>query len=354
MHAAVAFDWGDEIKLEQARQLAPSQFRSLARRPRTPSSIAYRPAPLRVALPKARLSFPSLGEIEAEAEATLFDFAAVSVALHVPFRLSAGELTRLAGSLSEAEPVVQAARRASESLYHHLLPAIQRPSWSELSEEYFVFLFPPDESLPPPAELLRDSGAWLASLLRLEPEALSEEEIAESLRTRLSYSPKDLLILEWSAAVLIDRDCEETLQTIEFANVQLLEFRHTDNRLDDQLTSAYSLVHPSSRPWKPAWRTHVRPMRDLGDLKIEANSVVERTSNVLKLMGDQYLARTYRLLATKFHLEEWAQSIHRSLAVAESVYQVLSDQASRYRTELLELTVILLIAFEIVMAWLRH
>ena len=32
-------------------------------------------------------------------------------------------------------------------------------------------------------------------------------------------------------AVLVDRECDETLQTIEFANLQLLEFRHIDNRL---------------------------------------------------------------------------------------------------------------------------
>lgn len=354
LRVAVAFDWGDEVKLEHAQQLAPSQFCPLARRPRTPSSIAYRPAPLRFHLPKATLTLEPLGAIEVAAEATVFDFAAVSVALHIPFRLSAGELTRLAGSLSEAEPIVQAARRASESLYRHLLPAIQRPAWSEMTEEYFVFVFPPEDALPRPAELLRDSSGWLASLLRLDAEPLSDEEIIESLRLRLSYSLKDLLILEWSAAVLIDFDCEETLQTIEFANLQLLEFRHTDNRIDDQLASAYSLVHPAPRFWMPFWRTHVRAMRDLGDLKIDANSVVERTSNVLKLMGDQYLARTYRLLAVKFHLEEWTQSIHRSLEVASSVYQVLSDQATRYRTELLELTVILLIAFEIAMAWLRH
>jgi uncharacterized Rmd1/YagE family protein len=39
--------------------------------------------------------------------------------------------------------------------------------------------------------------------------------------------------------------------------------------------------------------------------------------------------------------------------VAESVYQFLSDEAARHRTELLELTIIFLIAFEIVMAWVR-
>jgi len=153
--------------------------------------------------------------------------------------------------------------------------------------------------------------------------------------------------------VLIDRDCEETLQTIEFANLQLLEFRHTDDRLDDQLAAAYALVHPAPSRWRGPWRTHSRALRAVGDLKLDANAVVERTSNVLKLMGDQYLARLYGMLASKFHLEEWTQSIHRSLSVAESVYQFLTDEAARRRTEVLELTVILLIALEIIAAWLR-
>lgn len=353
LHAVVAFDWGDEVDLEHARRLVPADFLTLARRPRTPSSIAYRPSPLRFKLPPASIELPSLGKVELQAEATVFDFAAVSVALRIGFNLAAGDLTRLAGSLSETEPIVQVARGASESLYRHLLPAIERPAWSELSEEYFVFHFAPDGALPEPETLLAESRAWLAGLLRLEAGPLSKQEIDESLRLRLSYSPRDLLILEWSAAVLIDRDCEETLQTIEFANLQLLEFRHTDERLDDQLASAYAIVHPAAHPRRLPWRTHGRALRALGDLKIDANAVVERTSNVLKLMGDQYLARLYGMLASKFHLEEWTQSIHRSLAVAESVYQFLSDEAARRRTELLELTVILLIAFEIVMAWLR-
>ena len=32
LHAAVAFDWGDEVDLEHARRLAPAEFRTLARR----------------------------------------------------------------------------------------------------------------------------------------------------------------------------------------------------------------------------------------------------------------------------------------------------------------------------------
>jgi hypothetical protein len=208
--------------------------------------------------------------------------------------------------------------------------------WSELSEEYFVFELPPMDGLCRPELLGGQQSPWLAGLVRLDGQPLSSAEIAESLRLCLSYRPDDLFVADWAAAVLIDRDCDETLQVIEFANLQLLEFREIDNRLDDRLATAYGFIHSLARSRLPFWRFHTRQVRALGELKVEANSVFERTGNALKLVGDQYLARAYRLLASRFHLDAWEQSIKRSLDVLESVYRAVSNQAATYRLEFLE------------------
>jgi uncharacterized Rmd1/YagE family protein len=95
-------------------------------------------------------------------------------------------------------------------------------------------------------------------------------------------------------------------------------------------------------------------LRTLGELRVEANGLFERTGNALKLLGDQYLSRIYRLAATRFHLKEWERNIQRKLDVAEGVYQVVSDQAATYRTEFLEIIVIILIALEIVLSVVKH
>ena len=71
-------------------------------------------------------------------------------------------------------------------------------------------------------------------------------------------------------------------------------------------------------------------------------------------MGDQYLARIYRLVAERFHVRDWEESIQRKLEVAEGVYRVVSDQTDTYRAEFLEVTVVLLIVLEIVLALFRH
>jgi uncharacterized Rmd1/YagE family protein len=99
---------------------------------------------------------------------------------------------------------------------------------------------------------------------------------------------------------------------------------------------------------------HERPLRVLGELKVEANGLFERTGNVLKLVGDPYIARVYRLMAKRFHLETWIENIQRKLDVAEGVYKVVSDQAGSFRTEFLELIVVLLILIEIVLAFLHR
>ncbi len=160
LHIYVALDWGDEVDLERARRLAPAELLTLARRSRTPSSISYRPLPLRFRLPPLPLELAELGAVQAEAEATVFDFGGLSLALRVPLKLSPAALLRLAGSLSEPARIVEAARRAIAPLFEQLKPAIQQPAVSDLSEEYFVFQLVPGEPWSDVNRLLSSASAW--------------------------------------------------------------------------------------------------------------------------------------------------------------------------------------------------
>ena len=177
-------------------------------------------------------------------------------------------------------PVVQAVRKALQPLYEKLRPAIQDAAWNDMSEEYFVFHLPPGPPLPDITQILQLHAAWVASLTRLESAPLSAEESTEALRLHLSYSPDDLFVADWAAAVLIDRDCEETLQAIEFANLQLLEFRYIDNRLDDSVAGAFGVLHPPKHSPLPLWRSHARMLREIGDLNLEASVLFEHQQRV--------------------------------------------------------------------------
>jgi hypothetical protein len=358
LNVFVAFDWGEEIDLAAARKQGAGVVLDMARRPRTPASIAYHRPPLRFPLAPVAVSMPGLeGAAIQSAEATVFDFGGVSVALAIPFCLPRDRVAELASRLAEhqvAQGVIRTAREVLEPLYHKLLPAIKAPEWSEgLWEEYFVFQLTPGPGLAP-GPLMTADAAWLAGLVRLEDEPLCAEEVAEAVKLPLRYGQADLFLPDWAAAVLIDREPEsaETLQAVEFANLQLLEYRHIDRRLDDVLARADSILRGGA--WSFPLFGPNSSLREVGELKVEASGLFERTGNVLKLVGDQYLSRLYRLLASRLHLAEWERGIQRKLEVLEGIYEVVSDQAAHFRSELLEVLIVLLIVTEIVISLIKH
>ena len=230
-------------------------------------------------------------------------------------------------------------------------PAVYDFSMSSMSEEYIVF-----QLGEPRSRWLENHADWIAGLIRLESEPLSQDEVSEATRLALSYTPTDLVVLDWAAGFVVDADCADTLQVIEFANVQLLEFRHIDDRLDDRLEAAYRLIRPDRhRRWGSGiWKTHGDAVRQVRELEIEAASLFERVDNALKLIGDQYLSRVFDLTSTRFHLRGWQQSIRRKLETVGDVYDLLVQQAGGHRMEALEITVVILIALEIALAFWRH
>jgi hypothetical protein len=353
VHLAFAFDIGDEIDLDRARELLRGELARLPRRKRSPESIGYRPAPIRVPLEPAGVCLPGNPSLlrGPRAELTIFDFGAISLAVQFPVSATPEGLLGLAGNLAEPAALNESARQLLAPWIERLRPAVFDFSPSEMSEEYIVFQLGERR-----AGWLHDHAAWIAGLVRLEAEPLSEAEVREATRLALSYTPTDLVVLDWAAGFIADSECADTLQVIEYANVQLLEFRHIDDRLDDRLEAAYRLIRPERRrPWRAwLWPTHGDAVRHVRELEIEAASLFERVDNALKLIGDHYLARIFELASTRFHLRGWQQSIRRKLETVGDVYDLLIQQAGGSRMEALEITVVILIALEILLALWRH
>jgi hypothetical protein len=353
VHLAFAFDIGDEIDLDRARLILQGEPGRLTRRRRTPESIGYRPAPIRVELDPAGIDLPGAWSFlrPPRGELTIFDFGAISLAVQFPVKTTPVALLELAGRLADLAPLTEAARRLLAPWIERIEPSVYDFSVSDMSEEYIVFQLWERRS-----DWLVNRSNWIAGLVRLESEPLSPEEVREATRLSLAYTPSDLVVLDWAAGVIADPECADTLQVIEFANIQLLEFRHIDDRLDDRLEAAYKLIRPERRrrllPFR--WRLHGDAVRRIRELEIEATSLFERVDNSLKLIGDHYLARIFELAGARFHLRGWQQSIRRKLETVGDVYDLLVQQAGGQRMEALEITVVILIALEIALAVLRH
>jgi hypothetical protein len=347
LHVLIAFDWGGEIDLKQAGALGFKLVKPPAvRRPTSP--FTYTASPLNFELENRIMDIPELGVVSMRGKVTIFDFAAVSLDIAIPFHLAQAALTRLAGHLADPKPFIEMARAWLKPLHERLHAAIRDPEWSELTEEFFVFVFEPRKPPEFIAALLQEHAWWVAGLVRLESESLSMEEEMEALRMRLRYGQQDVVILDWAAAVIVDRDCEDTLRTLAFANLHLLELRHIDRRLEHRLAAAQQLV--SRQALLPDFIiAPSRSLRAIGMLRLEATGLFERSGDALKLIGDQYLARIYGMIAARFHMSEWEQAVLRTLEVVEDISQVLSDQVAARRGTILETTIVILIVIEIVL-----
>jgi hypothetical protein len=105
-----------------------------------------------------------------------------------------------------------------------------------------VFLIEKLATDVPPEQLVSTHASLLARILRAEQDPLSEQEVADSIATRVSFGTRDIAVIDWGAALLYDRESEDVRAVLEFANLQLLELRYLDDELDRALDRSYELV----------------------------------------------------------------------------------------------------------------
>ncbi len=342
-----AFDIGQGIDLEAAaRQLTlPAEPLRMRHRRPAPRYFQFEAPPLRVRLDAPPVAIGGRRTNEG-AEGVLFDFGALSVRYTASLEGPLAELIALSAAMEEETgALADDARRLAGVLFDAIRAAVASPGIAPLTEDYAVYEIGALDPARAPAALLAEEPRALARILRGEPLALSDEEVQDALSARLAYGPSDLTLVDWNAALVFDESAEDSCAVLEYVNTQLLEMRLLDGKLDRSLDRCYEAV--STGPWLPFVPLDVRR---IGQMQVDGALLYERVRNALKLLGDQYLARLYRLGAGRFHLAEWEGSIQRKLEAIESVYGKLFDRASARRMEFLEWLIVLLILLEIVLS----
>ncbi|MBX3364775.1 MAG: hypothetical protein KF866_08430 [Phycisphaeraceae bacterium] len=349
----LAFDIAMGVDIDRAAELARAATTRgrFAHDRRAPASMNFQPPPLCIRTDAPAISL-ARWSTDAAMDVTIFDFGAVSVTRSIPFEGDLATLLELAIAVEEQKTLVESARTRAEELLRELWPALQRPSLSDKMEDYVVFecRLDPSENI---ARSLNDQAQGWAQVLRGERNRLSDQEVREVMSARLSYGEHDAVIIDWGSAVLIDPHPQDTLRVLEFANVELLEMRHLDDRLDEALEGTFKALTSAG------WLTHWRPGRGrrrlehVAGLRTDGVQMFESVNNALKLLGDQFLARMYRTATQRMGIPAWEASVLRKLENLESVYDKIADREGNLRMEFLEWIIILLIAFEVVMSFLR-
>ncbi|HWA59700.1 MAG TPA: hypothetical protein VG692_20765 [Gemmatimonadales bacterium] len=338
------------IDLDAAeRSLAGSARQTFRHRGRATSFFQYRPAPLRVSQEGAQLPHGTWRN-EPRVDLVLYDFGAASVAYEFRVPGALDEVKAASVALRRSEALRQDARQRVEALLQSVGGAAQKPRVADYTEDYTIIgIREPIGGVT--AQGFCDANVGrIAEILRPDAGGLSPEEITAATEIRISFGPRDVTVVDWDAAFVLDPEPEDVRAVLEFANVQLLEMRWLDLQLDQAIERSYHLLAPA-RGWRRfVARGVTGDVRRVAELQLESAVLLERVTNALKVFGEEYLARIYRLAAKRFQLDELDTAITQKLATIESIYQKLSDRAATIRMEMLEWVVIILIAGEILIS----
>ena len=296
--------------------------RAPAPRGREPQRIEIRPEPLRLEIPTDRVAvgpFLTIGPAVVKA----YEFGAVSIVYTIPIRGNAEELIALSRELVDNHALLGHSRKLASDLLARFGDTVTRGSiWSGV-EDYLVFhVEEARPAIPPIRSAIASRRASRKSSARSRRRSLRRRSTTRSRRGSPSAATTSR-IFDWNAALVIDSEVEDTLAIVEFANVQLLEARFLDEQLDRSLERAYEVLSQQKRMRGWPRPTHGEGLWRVAELQIEGAVLFGRVTNALKLVGEQYLARVYRLLYDRFHIAEWNSGVSRKLATIESIYSKL-------------------------------
>lgn len=350
VHVYFAFDVGLAIDLAEAdRYIVAEKERSRVKSKKQAGKyFDFVPGPLRIMQTCPEIEVASCFKTKSTAEALLFDFGTVSIRFKIPLSASFVDTLRLSEELYDNVILRNHARTVVEQILGEIAPAVSKMAVADHVEDYNIFQveeFQPGNSVE---DLLKSYPDAIASLLRADSSPLSNEEIQDAITHRISYEPTNVTLVDWNNAIIFGADAEDICAVLEFTNMALMEYSYLDQQLDNALEEFYK--HFAKSRWdvfRPGFRSFRPELRKIGRFQIDSALLFEGVTNSLKLFGDVFLARLYRLSAKRLGLSDWDASINRKLRTVESIYEKIADAESTRRMEVLEWIIILLIAISI-------
>lgn len=353
-YVLMAYDIGTQVNIDACVKLidAHTERTTIAPRHRAPKHFEYSTPPLRLSQKSEQIAIGAF-KTAPSVDLSLFDFGTVSLCYTVPFETTLDGLLDLSAALYENAAIKEDSKKRVEQFMATIKPAVVKPVLSGFVEDYLIFELKRNPLALEHHHLLNNHRLEIAQILRSEKLTLSTQEIDEALSEQISYTPGDSVIVNWNAAFVYDDDADDVRAVLEYGNLQLLEMRYLDRELDQALDKSYDmLTRRQSKRTPLIFKAFDGDLKQVAQMQAEAALMFEGISSGLKLLGDQYLSRVYGMAARRFYLKDWSKGIDRKIGILESIYQKLEDKIDSMRNQLMELTIVLLIMFEIAMSFM--
>jgi hypothetical protein len=357
------YDVAEQIQAGRLREIlgATQPHRAPSFKHPTPEYVRFQVPPV-IEYPEP-VFLPS-GE-KFESRIKYFDYGVVCVELEMSFATDWDGLVGLS-SRWIGEPQLEATSGdLLRSRLDRIRGAMVQPYSSWLSEDYYVIQVTRalnefgnggvqhgESGNPLTAKaLLASHREQIAQIVRGETAALSDTEREEVLQSYISYYPNDLLIAGWTAAFLYDtpESAVPTRQLLEYANTQLLEFRHYDEVLTQVLANVYrTLEH--KRGFFAGWRMG-RQAEHLNAMRLEVSELTERADNSIKFLSDMFYARAYRMVSNKVGVADYRLLVEEKLKTAGELYDAMVEEFRQSRAFILEAMVVAILVIELIQAF---
>jgi hypothetical protein len=342
----IQFDVCEEIRLDQLRQILGARTVDTSFKHMAPGYVRFQRPPVEEALEPLVLES---GE-RLQGEIKYFDYGVVSVVFELPFCGDWNKLVQLSSRWVSDTNFESLATRIVKEKLERAAPALVKPYTTEwLQEDYFIFHLREIAGSPSAADLLSAQGDFISQVVRGETQPLSDGERQEILQSRISYYPSDLAVIGWNAAFIYDSPsgAETAIQLLQYANSQLLEFRHYDELLTKQLEQVYDFLDRGGRGLWSRWRT-ARAASKLHTVLLDVSELTERADNAIKFLSDMFSARLYKLAASKVGVPDYKDLVQQKLQTSEELYRFMVDEFNQSRAFVLELMVVIILIIELI------
>jgi hypothetical protein len=353
------FDVAEEIDLQRLESILSEtsvESRVKVDRKHRPS-VVVRNAPVRLRLGEVPVRIGD-ANYACEGFATAIDYGVLSISLHLPIPpgTSWSKLIELASAINASadspDEIDAICRKKSHEVADQIHTALKNRSEWEVSEDYVLWFLEEVSGIHRASDLTTQTDLP-ALILAERTDTLAAPSRNGILDYTYQYATDDLVVIDWNSAVVYEPSGQmEIADIIEFALTHLLEVRYYDDLLDRRLAELYDAADERRRS---VWRRRFSNLaHDANTRFLEISEIMERVDNSIKVVGDYYLAVIFRAAIRRFRVLDWQQSITRKMNSLARVSELLQGEMNVRRSHALELIVILLIAFEILSAFLRH
>jgi hypothetical protein len=340
----IQFDVSEEIRLDALRDIFGARRQEASFKHPAPGYVRYQNPPV---VERVEPLVLESGE-RLDAQIKYYDYGVLSVVFELPFSGDWDTLVRLASRWVWDTDFTSFAQKVVKQKLERAAPALVKPYDDWLTEDYFVFHVRDVAGNSSAEQLLASERGRIAQIVRGETVPLSDGECQEILQSRISYYPNDLTVIGWNAAFLYDNQAgaETAIQLLEYANSQLLEFRHYDELLTRELQSVYDFMDRGSTGIWARWRTAKRATH-LHTVLLDVDELTERADNAIKFLSDMFSARLYKVAASKIGVTDYKDLVNQKVHTAEELYRFMVDQFHQSRAFVLEFLVVIILIIEL-------